>query len=275
MVVVVHQIDTEQAAPPGIAREAILGIRIGSQLIEQPVRTTDVLLVAQPDAIVERIARLRVERRFRVRHRGIDLRRAVQTLQWFLIVDHFAECLARYAGFFQRHVVALVHQSEPVDVVVDAVVQNPAGAADGFCRVEIIRLLAVYKQLRTTLGDSFDVVAGIFLQPTGHIGPVDLVWRGSGSLCGKPFCRWVVGLGRRLAADEVGVQRDAEHRGVAALPTCAEVHRISQLENRADVDRRVLLDLIILRLILVIVAFIFEFEAERVPRRLVAHAAKQ
>jgi hypothetical protein len=71
-----------------------------------------------------------------VRHRRIDLGGAVQHLQRLLVVDHFAEGLPGHAGFFQRQVVTLVHHGEPVDIVVDAVVENPARTTDRFRRMK-------------------------------------------------------------------------------------------------------------------------------------------
>ena len=272
---VVDQVGAEQTAPPGVAVEAIFRVRISTELIEQTIRAADVLLEAQTHAIAEMLRRFGVEGFLVVRHRRVDFGGAVQRLQGFLVVDHFAEGLARQAGFFQRQVIALVDHGEPVDVVVDAVVENPARAANGFGRMEITLLLAIDDQFGIALADALDLVPGILLQTPRHIGPVDLLHRGRRRLRRQRFGGRVVGLGRRLAADEIGVKGHAEHRRVAPLPRGAQVDRIGHLEHRAKVDRRVLFDLVVLRLVLVVVAFEFQLQAQPIPRRLVAHATEQ
>ncbi|MNF90785.1 hypothetical protein D3C84_733650 [compost metagenome] len=113
------------------------------------------------------------------------------------------------------------------------------------------------------------------LQASGHIGPVDLIHLGARRLHWQGFGRWIESLRRGLAADEVGVKCDAEHRRVAAFPRRADIDRVSHFEHRAEVDRRVLLDLVVLRFVLVIVALVFEFQTEPIPRRLIAHTAEK
>lgn len=98
-----------------------------------------------------------------MRHRRIDFGGAVQRQQRLLVVDHFTKGLARHAGFFQRQVVTLVDHGEPVDVVVDAVVENPARTTDRFGRMKITLLLAIHDQLGIALGDALHLVAGILL----------------------------------------------------------------------------------------------------------------
>ncbi|MNQ61943.1 hypothetical protein D3C85_762670 [compost metagenome] len=113
------------------------------------------------------------------------------------------------------------------------------------------------------------------MQALGHIGPINLI-RGGDWRLGRQRLRWrVIRLCRCLAADKVGVQRDTEHRGITALPGSAEVNRVCQLVNGADVDGRVLLDVVIEWLVFIIVAFVLEFQTEGCPRRLIRHTAKQ
>ncbi|MDT4854277.1 hypothetical protein FQZ97_885710 [compost metagenome] len=71
------------------------------------------------------------------------------------------------------------------------------------------------------------------------------------------------------------MQGDAEHRRVAALPGGVQVHRIGGLEHEAEVHRRVLLLVVVLRLVLVVVAFVFQLHRQAIPRRLPEHAAEQ
>ncbi|MNV57766.1 hypothetical protein D3C71_1501140 [compost metagenome] len=141
--------------------------------------------------------------------------------------------------------------------------------------MEVTLLLAIHDQFGIALADALDLVPGVLLQAPGHIGPLDLIHPGARRLRRQGFSRRVERLGRRLAAGEVGVEGDTEHRCIAALPGCAEVDRVSYFEHRAEVDRRVLLDLVVLRLVLVIVALVFEFQAETIPGCLVAHSAEK
>ncbi|MNN14182.1 hypothetical protein D3C81_1272370 [compost metagenome] len=68
---------------------------------------------------------------------------------------------------------------------------------------------------------------------------------------------------------------DAEHRGVAAFPGSVQIDPVVGFEDEAEVDWRVLDLVVVLRLVLVVVTFIFQLERQRVPGRLVSYAAEE
>ena len=73
---------------------------------------------------------------------------------------------------------------------------------------------------------------------------------------------------------KVRAQRDPKHKGVAALIAEVNVGPIGNAINRPDVKLTFLLQLPG-KILLIIIAFILQFQAQRLPGRLVFHAAKQ
>ena len=180
---------------------------IGAYLIQQEtVGATQVLLVTQAKTIGERIWLLLIQSFINVSGRAVDLGGAVQIYQILLVIDHIAEGCAGHAGFFHRHVITLVDQGKPLDLVIGVIIQNSAGSAHALGGVEVFRLLAINHQLGITLGNTLYGIAGIFFQLFGDLGPVNLVqWCGR-CLWRKRGCRRIVTFHWSLAADEVGMQ---------------------------------------------------------------------
>ncbi|MNP54168.1 hypothetical protein D3C76_1487020 [compost metagenome] len=79
---------------------------------------------------------------------------------------------------------------------------------------------------------------------------------------------------RRTHIVEVGAQRDTKHKGVAALVAEVNVGPIGDAVNGADVKLALLFDLA-RKIFGVVITFVFQLQAQRLPRRLVFHAAKQ
>ena len=73
---------------------------------------------------------------------------------------------------------------------------------------------------------------------------------------------------------KVGAQRKAKHYGVAALVAEVNVGPIGDAVNGADVKLALLLNLSG-ELLRVVVTFVLQLQAQRLPRRLILHAAKQ
>ncbi|MOA47592.1 hypothetical protein D3C78_1702430 [compost metagenome] len=90
------------------------------------------MLVTQADTVGKRLKGLGVQRVFNVWRGPVQFGGAVQVSKVLLVIHHFPEGFAGHTGFFNGHVVTLVHQREPVDFVIRAVVQNPAGPAHTF-----------------------------------------------------------------------------------------------------------------------------------------------
>ncbi len=79
---------------------------------------------------------------------------------------------------------------------------------------------------------------------------------------------------RRAQIVKVGAQRDAKHKSVATFIAKVNVGPIGNAINRPDVKLTFLLQLSG-KILLIIIAFILQFQTQRLPGRLVFHAAKQ
>ncbi|MCY1423231.1 hypothetical protein D9M71_389390 [compost metagenome] len=144
---VVDQVRTQHATPPQVGAETVLGIQVCGELVQQEaVGATHVLLVAKAQAIGERIGLLGKQNFFLMRHRNILLGDSTQVFQWAIFFYHFAERLARHADFFDRHAVASVNNGEPVDFIVDAVVEDTCSSTHGLGGMEVATLFAVNDQ---------------------------------------------------------------------------------------------------------------------------------
>ena len=171
-----------------------------------------------------------------------------------------------------RQIQAVLRHADRADPVREIVHHDPVGAFDPFPRVAVFHLLA---------GD----VQRIAFHLNFRIGQTGVVFQQGQLVCHhgvlqnrilrlRPVGRPRVIVVVRPHVVEVGAQREAKHHRVATLVAEVNVGPVGDAINGADVKLALLLNLPgeVLR---VVVPFVLQLQAQRLPRRLVFHTTEQ
>ena len=171
-----------------------------------------------------------------------------------------------------RHIETVFRHADRANPFWQIVHDDPIRAFDPFPRVTVFHLLAGDVQ-RIAFHLNFRVrQSGVVFQQRQLVSD-DRVLQ-DGVLRLRLIFRSRVIVIRWAQIVEVCPQRHAKHEGVAAFIAEVNVGPIGDAVNGADVKLALLLQLT-REILLIIVAFILQFQAQRLPGRLILHPAKQ
>ncbi|CCJ86397.1 hypothetical protein BN133_2774 [Cronobacter dublinensis 582] len=180
---------------------------------------------------------------------------------------------ARHVGFRRhlRHVQPRFGHPDAVHAFRQVVHDDAVGALDAFARVAIFILLAGHIE-RVAFDLNLRVVKpGVIFQRGELIGHHAVLQHRILRL--RIIFRATAIVIRRAQIVKVGAQRKAEHHRVAALVAQINVRPVGDAVDSADVELALLIDFA--REVLgVVVAFILQLQAQRLPRGLVFDAAE-